>query len=155
MGTRHDEKGKRFEFLISRMDEALTQGYYIEAMAITYALFEERTYRVLDRLSISYGNKDKLHSCLVKYEKAIQDRTITVPVKNMTLDDFIDWLDDELIKSNLITDIQSWRDKRNQVIHDLAKMTIDYNSLKSTSEEGIKLFRKYTALIMKIKKQVL
>ena len=59
-----------------------------------------------------------------------------------------------LIASNLIADIQDWRGKRNDVIHDLAKTTIDYNSLKSTSEDGRDLFGKYSAIIMKIKKNI-
>ena len=154
MGTRKDEKGRRFEFLISRIDEALEKGFYVEAMAITYALFEERTYRLLDRLDVQYRPRDKLYDCLGKLEKAIHDRTITVVTKRMTIDDFRDMLDSTLIASNLIADIQDWRRKRNDVIHDLAKTTIDYNSLESTSEDARNLFIKYSAIIMKIKKNI-
>ena len=49
---RHDPKGLRFEFLIKRIDEALAAGYYVEALALTYSLFEERTYKLLERLDI-------------------------------------------------------------------------------------------------------
>ena len=52
------------------------------------------------------------------------------------------------------TDIQTWRDKRNDVIHDLAKTNIDYSSLKTTCEDGRELFGNYTAIIMKIKKNI-
>lgn len=48
--ARVDQKGQRFEFLVGRIDEALDAKYYIEAMALTYSLFEERTYKLLDRL---------------------------------------------------------------------------------------------------------
>ena len=154
MGTRKDEKGKRFEFLISRIDESLKAGFYVEGMAITYALFEERTYRLLDRLNVSYRNRDKLYDCLVKLEKAINDRTINVTTPRMGTDDFIDMLKNVLITSNLISDIQTWRDKRNDVIHDLAKTNIDYSSLKTTCEDGRELFGNYTAIIMKIKKNI-
>ena len=154
MGTRKDEKGQRFEFLISRIDEALEKGFYVEAMAITYALFEERTYRLLDRLDVQYRPRDKLYDCLDKLDKAVKDKTIIVITKRMTIDEFRDMLDSTLITSNLIADIQDWRSKRNDVIHDLAKTTIDYNSLKSTSEDGRDLFAKYSAIIMKIKKNI-
>lgn len=154
MGTRKDEKGKRFEFLISRIDESLKDGFYVEGMAITYALFEERTYRLLDRLNVSYRNRDKLHDCLVKLENAINDKTINVTTPRMSTDDFIDMLKDVLITSNLIPDIQTWRAKRNDVIHDLAKTTIDYSSLRTTCENGRELFAKYSAIIMKIKKNI-
>lgn len=154
MGTRKDEKGKRFEFLISRIDESIEKGFYVEAMAITYALFEERTYRILDRLNIAYRNRDKLHACLEKFENAINDRTISISTKNIELDGLIDLLDNELIKTNLISDIQDWRDKRNKVVHDMAKMTIDYSGLKRTCEDGRQLFGKYSAIIMRIKKKI-
>lgn len=154
MGTRNDEKGQRFEFLISRIDEALEKGFYVEAMAITYALFEERTYRLLDRLGVQYKSRDKLYGCLNKLENAIVDRKITVVTKRMTINGFSDMLDSTLIASNLISDIQKWREKRNNVIHDLAKTTINYNSLKSTSEKGRDLFRQYSAIIMRIKKNI-
>lgn len=123
-------------------------------MAITYALFEEQTYRLLDRLNVSYRKRDKLYDCLVKLEKAINDRTINVITPRMSKDDFIDMLKDVLITSNLIFDIQTWRNQRNDVIHDLAKTNIDYSSLKTTCENGRELFGKYTAIIMKIKKNI-
>lgn len=154
MGTRKDEKGKRFEFLISRIDQSLEEGFYVEGMAITYALFEERTYRLLDRLNVSYRNRDKLYDCLVKLQTAISNKTISVTTPRMRSDEFNDMLKDVLISSNLIRDIQAWRETRNDVIHDLAKTNIDYNGLKTTCENGRELFGKYTAIIMKIKKNI-
>ena len=154
MGNRKDEKGKRFEFLIHRIDEALDAGYYVEAMAITYALFEERTYRLLDRLGVAYRHKDKLFDCLEKLKKAINDKTVAACPDSMTKDGFIDFLDTKLISSNLVQDILDWRAARNDVIHDLAKTNIDYDSLQSTSENGRKLFATYTAIIMRLKKML-
>ena len=50
--ARLDPKGRRFEFLVKRIDEALASGFYVEAMALTYSLMEERTYKLLERLNI-------------------------------------------------------------------------------------------------------
>ncbi len=47
-------QGKRFESLIGKIDDALKDGYYMEAISLSYALMEERTYRLLDRLGINY-----------------------------------------------------------------------------------------------------
>jgi hypothetical protein len=136
-----------FEFLISRIDESLEKGFYVEGMAITYALFEERTYRLLKRLNVDYRDRDKLHECLVKLERAINDKTIgTKTPDSMSRDDFIEILDKALISSNLVLNIQEWRKKRNDVIHDLAKTNIDYSSLKATCEDGRELFGKYTGI---------
>ena len=104
MGTRKDEKGKRFEFLISRIDEAIEEGYYVEALSITYALFEERTYQLLDRLNIPYRNDDKLYNCLNKLENAIKNRSIMVTSQRLSADSLIDLLNEYFITSQLITD---------------------------------------------------
>ena len=154
MGTRKDEKGQRFEFLIRRIDEALDEGFYVETIAITYALFEERTYRLLDRLNVSYRKRDKLYDCLVKLENAINSGTVSVTTTKMNSDKFNDLLKDLFITSNLILDIHNWRDSRNDVMHDLAKTNMDYEGLKTTCESGRDLFRKYTAIIMKLKKNI-
>ena len=152
--SRVDEKGKRFEILIARLDESRKNGYYIEAMAITYALMEERTYSLLDKLGISYRNKDKLFQCLTYLKNNIVDRTLTITPTKVTIDDLTDYLKIELVDSHLIDDIQTWRDTRNNVIHDLAKTTIDYSDLQEPCNNGSEFFRKYTSCIMKIKKML-
>ncbi|WP_139197284.1 hypothetical protein [[Clostridium] fimetarium] len=149
-----DEKGKRFEFLVSRLDESKNNGYYIEAMAITYALMEERTYSLLDKLGISYRNKDKLYQCLEYFKKNIIDRQLTLTPTKMSIDELTDWLKVEFIDSGLVDNIQLWREKRNGVIHDLAKTTIEYSDLEETCNSGSEYFRKYTAYIMKLKKVI-
>lgn len=152
--SRLSDKGKRFEELIHRIDRALTEGFYVEAMAITYALMEERTYSILDKLNISYKNKDKLYQCLTYLETHIKTSNLTCNPTSMNIGDFTTWLDAELIQSKMIFSIQEWRKRRNDVIHDLAKQTIEYEDLKSPAMDGRNLFRKYTAIIMKIKKNI-
>jgi len=150
--ARLDEKGKRFEFLVARIDEAIIAGYYVEAMAITYSLMEERTYSLLNKLQINYKNRDKLHQCLVYLEQHIVNRTVTVAPSMISQDDLIDWLKAEIIDSKLVEDIQIWRGNRNDITHDLAKQTIDYSSIESYANQGSVYFRKYTSIIMKLKK---
>lgn len=149
---RFDEKGKRFEFLIGRMDEAINAGFYVEAMSLTYSLMEERTYSLLDKLQIPYKSRDKLHQCLVYLETHILNRTVTVSPSKKSMDELIDWLKVELVDSGLIKDIQIWRDKRNGITHDLAKQNIAYSSIASYAIEGNTYFRKYTSIIMRLKK---
>ena len=81
--SRKDEKGKRFEFLVSRTDEALEEGYYIEAIALTYALMEERTYGLLNRLGIRYGSRDKIAKCISCLRDSIVQKNISVVVGKM------------------------------------------------------------------------
>lgn len=150
--ARVDEKGKRFEFLVGRIDEAIVAGYYVEAMALTYTLMEERTYSLLDKLNINYKNKDKLYQCLCYLEKHINERTIMVNTARMNSGGLIDWLKEELIDSKLIENINLWRIKRNDITHDLAKQAIDYCSIEKYAIQGNTYFRQYTSIIMKLKK---
>lgn len=153
--ARNNEKGKRFDFLVGRVDESLKAGYYIEAMAITYALLEERSYTLLDRLNIPYDSeKDKLYKCINMIKKAITSRNLSVTPKKGTVDDLLDYLSSKMITSELLKNIQVWRKDRNDVIHDLAKQTIDYSSLKQTAENGREYFALYSAAIMSIKKKL-
>ncbi|EHZ2983404.1 hypothetical protein K5O26_000684 [Enterococcus faecalis] len=149
---RINEKGKRFEFLVARLDEAKDKGYYIEAMAIAYALLEERTYSLLDKLGIPYRSRDKLYNCLEFFREHVNDRKITITPNKITVDELTDWLKIEFFDSGLVDNIQCWRDKRNNVVHDLAKTTIDYSDLKEPSDNGSEYFRTYSALIMRLKK---
>lgn len=152
--ARLDEKGKRFEFLVERIDEANRTGFYVEAMALTYALMEERTYTLLKRLGIPYKSGDKLYQCLVYLKKCIQKRTLSIAPKKISLDELHDWLKAELIDTKLVDNIQSWRNRRNDITHDLAKQTIAYNSIGPDAIQGSQYFRKYTAIIMRLKKLV-
>lgn len=152
--ARLDQKGKRFEFLVGKIDEALDDNYYIEAMALTYSLFEERTYKLLEGLNIPRKNSDKVFQCLTYFRDHVMDKTISVTPRKCSLDELTTWLQKEFLDSGLIDNIQTWRDKRNNVTHDLAKQDIDYENLEVTAKEGRDYFRTYTALIMKLKKMV-
>lgn len=152
--ARVDQKGKRFEFLVRRIDEALNDKYYIEAMALTYSLFEERTYKLLDRLNIPRKNGDKIYQCLKYFKGNVINKTINVTPRTCSANELVAWLQIEFLDSGLIDNIQDWRDKRNDVTHDLAKQDIDYANLAVVAQEGRKYFRTYTALIMKLKKML-
>ena len=151
---RHDPKGLRFEFLIERIDDALNAGFYVEAMALTYSLFEERTYKLLERLDIHRNNGDKLYQCLVYFKNNILNGAITVMPSTCSQAELNNWLKVEFLDTNLIDDIQNWRDERNTVTHDLAKQDIDYAALKMVAQKGRDYFRRYTALIMRLKKMI-
>ena len=153
--SRIDQKGKRYEFLVERIDVALQAGFYAEAMSLTYALFEDRTYRLLDHLGIPYKSGDKLFNCLKYLEKHVVDnQAVPATPSGCTSAELIAWLQAEFFSSNLVSNIDIWRKKRNDVIHDLAKRDIDYSALLSVAQDGRNYFRKYTALIMQLKKKM-
>lgn len=151
MGTRYTEKGQRFEFLVRRIDEAILAQYYVEASSLTYALLEERTYSLLDKLGITYKTRDKLFNCLEIFKEEIGKRNLAAGTVHC---DLYDWLNSEFLISGLVDRIDQWRKTRNNVTHDLAKESIAYEELKDFAEEGRKVFREYTALIMRLKRRL-
>lgn len=157
-------QGKRFESLIGKIDDALKDGYYMEAISLSYALMEERTYRLLDRLGINYMvvynrrthrmDAAKLAGCLQLLRDNINNQSITVSSRRITTTNLTNDLHSMLIASNLITNIDKWRRKRNDAIHDLAKGTISYSQLKNTAINGRNYLRVYLSNIMKIKRKL-
>ena len=152
MGTRLDTKVKRYEFLVQRADKSLAAGFYVEATAIIYSLLEERTYSLMKKLGLPYKEKNhKLFHCIEFINDAIQDHTIPY-APSVTVVDIHKLLKSELIESDLLKKINAWRSERNDIMHDLAKQNINYESLQSIAENGVSLFRSYTAFIMRFKK---
>lgn len=150
--SRYDVKGKRFEFLIERIDKAISDGYYVEAMSLTYALFEERTYSLLDKLKIPYNSKDKLFKCLIRLKEYIANQKLSIISSQKPLPDIYNFLENELINNNLIDNVLAWKKHRDDVIHDLAKQNIPYSSIQIDAQSGRDYFRQYTAIIMRLKK---
>lgn len=81
-------------------------------------------------------------------------RNISVTSSRCSTTELIDWLKIEFLDSGLIDKIQKRREKRNNVIHDLAKQNTDYSDLEVLATEGKDYFRKYTSLIMFLKKMI-
>ena len=149
---RNDEKGERFEELVARVDESIDEGYYVEAMTITSSLIEERTETLLKRFGLTFGPFDSLHKRIGILKNGINNGTITVSSPRLSSAAFISLIDNELINSNLIDDIDTWRDDRNKAVHGLARGEKKYEDLKVDSLEGKRLFRDYSSAVMRIKK---
>jgi len=148
-----NQKRKRYEFLVQRADKALETDFYMETIAIIYALFEERTYSLMDKLALPYNDqKIKLAGCIKAIKKAVNDRTVAIPTCNSRVD-IHDFLNQGLFAGNLLNDIYDWRNTRNELVHNLAKYDIDYSYLKPFAEEGVRFFKEYTAFIMRFKKE--
>jgi hypothetical protein len=130
---RQNEKGKRFEELIERADNALEKGFFIECITLYYAFIEERMISLLERLGYTLNRRKKLHYCINQ-------------LKELGLDGFF--------STSLLDDLDIWRNERNDMIHDYAKESVEYDSLQQTAENGKKLGRELAAAIMRHKKSL-
>ncbi|GIQ70826.1 hypothetical protein DUZ99_16680 [Xylanibacillus composti] len=136
--ARHTAKGKRFEGLIERADKALDNGYCIEASTIYYAILEERLISVLTKFGCTIDRWQKMHYCINK----LKTLTATNSLARAAFD------------TSLLDTMDAWRDRRNEVIHDFAKMDIPYNDIEEWAKEGKSLLRQFNAAAMRLKKRI-
>lgn len=146
---RHTIKGQRLEDIISRADEALEKKYCIEASTIYYAILEERLISIFDKLNITLKPRQKMHHCITEIKKFIQNGHQVTLNNGKKLN--IGPLLSVDFSTQLLDDMNSWRDKRNKVIHDFAKQSIPYSDIEVLAREGKQIVRDFNASAMRFK----
>lgn len=136
--SRFTVKGKRFENLIFRADNALAHNYCIEASTIYYAIMEERFISVFGKLGVTLNKKQKIAYCI---EQLIELRKTNQIVANT-------------FSLDLLKNIDQWRSQRNGIIHDFAKQEISYEQISEWAKIGQKLMKQLNASVMRFKKQL-
>lgn len=134
-GPRHD----RYAAAIKRMKEAMDAGFNVEAIAIEESLICDRLESIANELSdgkFSYRTIGGLTDYLLGGRQKTS-------------------ISSELVEN--LSQIKEWAKKRNNAVHELAKLTPDmhvtfkesYDSLKDVTTEGLRLFRELDNLIRK------
>ena len=98
---------------------------YFHRNVVGYAIIEDRTLSALKHAKVKYSDKDgKDLSLKIKLNKLRGNPAFVTPYvrKRITLE--------------LIDEIDEWRDERNTLIHKLAKIPYDYDSIKEIAERG-------------------
>ena len=124
-----DNKQKYYNYKeqMGRLSKALNACFYIEAIAIEYAIIEDRIESVL-RHSGRF-NKEK-HTNMVKKLKVVSTiQSEKVGGKGKVL--LRKYLSDELIES-----IYLWKDERNKIIHALLNQNLETESLSELAQQG-------------------
>ena len=123
----------------SRLEKAISQKFYIEAIAIEYSIFEDRSESALRHAGIktvsSNGNPLTLSR---KLNKLASDSTFSP--KNIR----------SKMPIELLERIQNWKKKRDALIHALLVLKTDMKQFEETAEEGkelIKIFDNKVACI--------
>ena len=127
-----------FKRLHDKLNEAMTYGFYIEAIAIEYAIIDNRITRITDLLQISvqsYGFKKRFKEVkkTIKSSKFMEDYTITTDVSHRI--------------TNFIND-------RNSLIHGLVEMDLDETFVEYVAKEGIFVVNYLQNLSQYIKKRL-
>jgi hypothetical protein len=139
MTSRETNKGKLFADLISRVDVALENKFYLEASWIEYSIIEERLISIIKKVDErNPGNGFKVDKCLKRLKYLINKENHQLLKRHFTID-FLD-------------EISKWKNKRNSTMHDLAKKHITEQRVENLAREGKDLMRELNATIMRFKK---
>ncbi len=156
--ARHTLKGKRFEVLIKKADNALEQEFCIEASSIYYALIEERLYSLLDLIGVDVNqNKEKVYHCIRRILNIIDNGHYIEDNKKNSVESLIDVNIRRLITKQfdreLFIRLDKWRQKRNRITHDFAKIDMDYIEIVNYAKEGESILRELLSSQQRFKKK--
>lgn len=136
---RKDEKGKLLADLISRVDIALENKFYLEASWIEYSIIEDRLISVIAKIdNRNPGNGFKVDKCLKRLKYLRDNENNTLIVKHFS--------------TVLLDNIRTWKNNRNSTMHDLAKKHITEKRIENLATEGKLLMRELNASVMRFKK---
>ena len=117
------EKRDRYAYLSKKLDSALDNEFYYEAILIEYAIMDDRTKSIMRHANYSF--KDKRDDTLYNRLNVINSNPLFDNDKcNKAFDmEFIDR-------------VNNWRDQRNGIIHALVEHNYDETSVKNFAIEG-------------------
>ena len=125
MEPKNTEKYEAYKAMKMNLSKALKAGFYYQAIFIEYAIIEDRCLSALKHAGVKYvesnGNEIKLANKLRKMRgnPAFENNYVR---KRITYD--------------LIDKITEWKRDRDILIHDLAKIPYNHESIKEIAERG-------------------
>lgn len=131
------QKSQRYAFAHERMNRAMAQGFYLEAITICESLISDRLLSSLDRRrGVERNARTGLH------------RLINAHLDETLLDRSSETHGEKLL--DVFSALRAWKDKRNELLHGIAKCLpgdevhsspILMEQAKDAAEEGLRLFR--------------
>jgi hypothetical protein len=126
--------------VLNKINQAVNEGFYLEAVTLLESIISDRLESICNEHNENNDNAFKNLGTLI-----ISSRTFVLSKT---------WLD-------VINRLDKWRDKRNRVLHEMAKMeegdlsTFEerYNNCKSHAETGKKLLKEIDNEIRKYRKR--
>ena len=124
------QKQLNYREQFKRLDKALNNNFYLEALFIEYAIMEDRTESILryegNEIKLKEGSFISINRKLDKIKKIAEQRKS---------------LPERYFSDNLIECIQLWKDERNRMIHALMKQSLTTEELTELALEGKVLCR--------------
>lgn len=140
-------KRDTYEQGIARIDQALHEGFWLEASWITYAMFEDRCDSLLEK---SGGPVATNHpSGFVSINQKISELK-----KRSSSDQFLSQVSG---LSELLDEVHDWKERRNPIMHSMVEMPRDWGMInvdtKGLAKDGRKILGRFAAAAMKVRKK--
>ena len=140
MSIDNEQKYRNYKEQIGRLNKAIKYGFLIEAVAIEYAIMEDRLESVLIHEGVF--NPDK-HGTLVRKLNRIRE----LQRKKGSLEN-------KYLSMELLDSIASWKDERNALIHALLKQNISTQELSDTATRGNDIVKQLTSKVTSIRRKL-
>ena len=122
----NQQKYENYKAQMGRLNRAIKEHFYLEALFIEYAVVE-----------------DRLESILIHAGVFRPDKHDTITKKMRRLDALIqsDPLAQKYFSKELLESIQDWKEKRNTFIHSLMKQIFTGEELESITMQGLAIVK--------------
>lgn len=124
MTDKNLEKYNRYRSQFERLDLAMENKFYLEAIFIEYAILEDKTWSALKHAA--FENCEKLDGL---------DRKIDA-LKELKKNDE---LAEKYFSSKLLGDVKCWKNDRNKLVHNLMEAEMTTSKLRGLAVRGRKL----------------
>lgn len=124
------EKYEAYRSMMINLSKAMRLGFYYEAIFIEYAVIEDRCASALRHAGVKYkDSKEREIKLSQKLDKMRSHRAFVIPYvrKRITLE--------------LLDQITDWKRERDSLIHALARISYNPESVKAIAENGQELVR--------------
>ena len=125
------EKYRNYKEQFDRLNRALKNEFYLEAIFIEYAILEDRTESVIQHAGLweAYMKGKRMANIGTKLT-FIKNKAA---VKSCSLHRYFN--------NDLMDQLRDWKNKRNPLIHDLLNQKLGADDLKNLALEGNELVR--------------
>lgn len=124
------EKYEAYRAMMANLNKALKSGFYYEAIFIEYAIVEDRCLSLLQSAEVKVVDS---RGQIIKLSTKIN--------KLRTHKAFVGSFMRKKLPSDFLDEVENWKRDRDSLIHSLADIPYDPESVKSIAEHGREIVR--------------
>lgn len=124
------KKNERYSELMDKLKKSINEEFYYESIFIIYAIIEDRTESMLRHANIETVDENN-------WDLSLNEKLKKIKRENIFKQDYIK----KHLSKELINEVHDWKNKRNDLIHDLVNVEYDNKEIKKLSLEGYELVK--------------